>query len=29
LFPSVPVKQTLSLIEGKLQKDRTLKDRTK
>ena len=29
LFPSVPVKQTLSLIQGKLQKDRTLKDRTK
>ena len=29
LFPSVPVKQTLSLVQGKLQKDKTLKDRTK
>ena len=29
LFPSVPVKQTLSLVQGKLQRDKTLKDRTK
>jgi len=29
VFPSVPVKQTLSLVQGKLQKDKTLKDRTK
>ena len=28
LFPSVPVKQTLALIQGKLQRDRSLKDRT-
>ena len=29
LFPSVPVKQTLSLIQSKLQRDKSLKDRTK
>ena len=29
LYPSVPVKQTLSLVQRKLQKDRTLKNRTK
>ena len=29
LFPSVPVQQTLSLVQGELQKDKTLKERTK
>ena len=29
LFPSVPIRQTLSLIQNKLQNDKSLKDRTK